>query len=58
MIVIGFVLLVAFILFEIFVAPKPLVTKAILKNRAFMAAAGTDVCTQMASGLRTVYWVT
>lgn len=56
MIVVGFVILIAFGLFESFVAPKPLMTKAIIKNRAFMAAVGTDICTQMASGLRTVYW--
>lgn len=56
MIVVGFVILIAFGLYESFIAPKPLMTKAIIQNRAFMAAVGTDVCTQMASGLRTVYW--
>ncbi|KAJ0275462.1 hypothetical protein COL940_008811 [Colletotrichum noveboracense] len=38
MIVIGFVILVGFVFFEVFFAPKPLMTKRILKNRAFIAA--------------------
>lgn len=56
MIVVGFVILFAFGIYEMFVSPKPLLTRRIIKNRGFTAAVGVDVCTQMASGLRTVYF--
>jgi Na+/melibiose symporter-like transporter len=56
MIVVGFMLMMVFVVHEIYIAPKPLMTKSIIQNRAFLAALGVDVCTQMASGLRTTYF--
>ena len=56
MIVIGFVLLVAFILFEAYVAPKPLMTKRILNNRAFIAAVIVYTFNQTASAVRNTYF--
>ncbi|KAJ0276557.1 hypothetical protein CBS470a_010717 [Colletotrichum nupharicola] len=51
MIVIGFVILVGFVFFEVFFAPKPLMTKRILKNRAFIAGVIIHTFNQMASSL-------
>ncbi|KAF4981720.1 hypothetical protein FZEAL_2522 [Fusarium zealandicum] len=56
MIVIGFVLLIAFVLFEIYLAPKPLMTKRILKNRTFLAAVVIYIFNQMASSVRNTYF--
>ena len=54
--VIGFVLLIAFGLYEYFVAPTPLTTANIWRNRAFIAAMGIDVSTQLASGVHSGYY--
>lgn len=55
MIVVGFVLLVIFILFEIHVAPKPLMTRRIMRNRAFIAAVTINIFSQCASSIRNTY---
>ncbi|KAF4950457.1 hypothetical protein FSARC_13194 [Fusarium sarcochroum] len=56
MIVMGFVILILFALFEMFLAPKPLMTKRILKNRAFIAGVIIHVFNQMASSVRNTYF--
>ncbi|KAF5512988.1 Siderophore iron transporter 3 [Colletotrichum aenigma] len=56
MIVIGFVILVGFVFFEVFMAPKPLMTKRILKNRAFIAGVIIHTFNQMASSVRNTYF--
>lgn len=56
MLVVGLVLLAAFTAFEMFVAPKPLTPKRILKNRAFLAALVVNVFNQMASATRANYF--
>ncbi|KAL0930074.1 siderophore iron transporter [Colletotrichum truncatum] len=56
MIVMGFVILIIFILFEHFLAPKPLMTKRILKNRAFIAGVIIHTFNQMASSVRNTYF--
>jgi hypothetical protein len=55
MLVVGFVLLIAFVLFEVYLAPKPLMTKRILQNRTFVAAALIFTFNQMASATRNTY---
>jgi MFS family permease len=55
MLVIGFVLLIAFVLFEAYLAPKPLMTKRILKNRTFLASVTIYTFNQMASAVRNTY---
>ncbi|CAI6059166.1 unnamed protein product [Clonostachys chloroleuca] len=56
MIAVGFVILIIFILFEVFLAPKPLMTKRILKNRAFIAGVIIHTFNQMASSVRNTYF--
>ncbi|KAF0315320.1 hypothetical protein GQ607_017464 [Colletotrichum asianum] len=56
MIVIGFVILAGFVFFEVLVAPKPLMTKRILKNRAFIAGVIIHTLNQMASSVRNTYF--
>ncbi|KAH0845049.1 hypothetical protein AYO21_01689 [Fonsecaea monophora] len=56
MLVVGFVLLITFIIFEIYLAPKPLMTKRILKNRTFGAAVAIYTFNQMASSVRNTYF--
>lgn len=56
MLVIGFVLLIAFVFFEIYLAPKPLMTKRILNNRAYLAAVNIYIFNQMASSVRNTYF--
>ncbi|KAH6838394.1 major facilitator superfamily domain-containing protein [Chaetomium sp. MPI-CAGE-AT-0009] len=55
MLVVGFVLLVAFVLYEVYLASKPLMTKRILKNRTFLAAVTIYTFNQMASSTRNTY---
>jgi MFS family permease len=55
MLVVGFVLLIAFVLFEVYLAPKPLMTRSILKNRTFLAAVSIYTFNQMASAVRNTY---
>lgn len=56
MLVVGFILLIAFILYEVYVAPKPIMTKRILQNRAFLAAGIVTSFSQMASATRNTYF--
>lgn len=56
MLVIGFVLLGAFVAFEVYVAPKPLMTKRILHNRTFLASGAIYTFDQMASATRNTYF--
>lgn len=56
MLVTGFVILGIFTLFEIFVAPKPVMTKQIFRNRAFICALLVDVTGQMGSATRSNYF--
>lgn len=56
MLVIGFVLLIVFVLYETCVASKPLMTKRILKNRTFLAAVNIYTFNQMASAVRNTYF--
>ncbi|CAG9955496.1 unnamed protein product [Clonostachys rosea f. rosea IK726] len=55
MLVVGFVLLIAFVLFEMYLAPKPLMTKHIIKNQTFLAAVTIYTFNQMASSVRNTY---
>lgn len=54
--VMGFVLLAAFAVFEIYWAPKPLMTKRILRNRTFLASVTIYTFNQMASSVRSTYF--
>ena len=56
MIVVGFVILGLFILFEVFLAPKPIMTKRMFNNRALMCALIVDTISQMASATRNNYF--
>ncbi|KAK6225845.1 hypothetical protein QIS74_01892 [Colletotrichum tabaci] len=56
MLVVGFVLLVAFILYEMYLSPKPLMTKRIIQNRTFLAAVTIYTFNQMASAVRNTYF--
>ena len=52
---VGFALLVGFVFFEVFVAPKPLMTRRLLRNRTFLAAVTISTFNQMASAVRNTY---
>lgn len=56
MLVVGFVILGAFVLFEMYVSPKPLMSHRILRNRAFIAAVVIDVFAQCSSAVRNTYF--
>lgn len=56
MLVVGFVLLIAFVLFEIYLAPVPLMTQRVLKNRAFIAGVVVFTFNQTASSVRNTYF--
>ncbi|KAM0268963.1 hypothetical protein ACHAPA_004563 [Fusarium lateritium] len=56
MIVVGFVILILFGLYEYFLAPKPLMTKSILQNRAFIAGVIIHIFNQMSSSIRNTYF--
>ncbi|OCF31068.1 hypothetical protein I316_07339 [Kwoniella heveanensis BCC8398] len=56
MLIVGFVILGIFVLFEIYVAPKPLMTRRILRNRAFLAAVVIDIFNQCSSSVRNTYF--
>ncbi|RMJ17491.1 hypothetical protein CDV36_002846 [Fusarium kuroshium] len=56
MLVVGFVLLIVFVLFEMYLAKKPLMTKRIIKNRTFLAAVTIYTFNQMASSVRNTYF--
>ncbi|KAG4422214.1 hypothetical protein IFR04_004594 [Cadophora malorum] len=56
MLVIGCVMLIVFVLFEICLAPKPLMTKRFLKNRTFLAAFTIyHIFNQTTSAVRNTY---
>ncbi|WWC89100.1 uncharacterized protein L201_004018 [Kwoniella dendrophila CBS 6074] len=56
MLVVGFVILILFGLYEIYLSPKPLMTRRILFNRAFLAAVVVSIFSQMASSVRNTYF--
>lgn len=56
MIVMGFVCLIIFVLFEMLLAPKPIMTKRIMNNRAFVAGVVIHTFNQMASSVRNTYF--
>lgn len=56
MIVLGFVFLFVFAAFEYFLAPKPLMTRNILNNRAFIAGVIIHTFNQLASAVRNTYF--
>jgi hypothetical protein len=56
MLVVGFVILGLFAAFEIFIAPKPIMTRRIFKNKAFICALIVDVTGQMGSSTRATYF--
>jgi hypothetical protein len=55
MVVVGFVLLIGFVIFEVYFAAKPLMTKNILQNRTFIAAAVIYTFNQTASSVLNTY---
>jgi MFS family permease len=56
MITVGFVCLIIFVLFEVFVAPHPIMTKRVINNRAFIAGVFIHTFNQMASSVRNTYF--
>lgn len=56
MIVMGFVSLLLFGVYEIFLAPRPFMTRRILHNRAFIAGVIIHIFNQMASSVRNTYF--
>jgi MFS family permease len=56
MLVTGFIILGLFAAFEVFVAPKPIMTRRIFRNRAFICALLVDVFGQMGSATRGNYF--
>ncbi|PHH77621.1 hypothetical protein CDD83_4101 [Cordyceps sp. RAO-2017] len=56
MLVVGFALLPAFVLFEVYLAPRPLMTRRILRNRSFLSAVTIFTFSQMASSVRNTYF--
>lgn len=56
MLVVGFVLLIAFVLFEMYLAPVPLMSQRVLKNRAFIAGVIVFTFNQTASSVRNTYF--
>ncbi|KAF2449848.1 MFS general substrate transporter [Karstenula rhodostoma CBS 690.94] len=56
MLVVGFVILAFFVLFEVFLAPKPIMTRRMFNNRALMCALLVDTTSQMASATRNNYF--
>ncbi|KAF2622402.1 MFS general substrate transporter [Macroventuria anomochaeta] len=56
MLVVGCIVLGLFAAFEILVAPKPIMTRRIFRNRAFICALVVDVTGQMGSSTRATYF--
>ena len=54
--VVGFVVLVLFIAFEIHAAPKPIMTKRIIQNKVFLAGLGANLFDQMTTALSGNYF--
>lgn len=53
---VGFALLIGFVLFEMYLSPKPLMTKRIMNNRTFLAAVTIYTFNQMSSSVRNTYF--
>jgi MFS family permease len=56
MLAVGFVIMGMFAAYEIFWAPKPVMSRRILFNRAFLAAVTINIFSQMASSVRNTYF--
>jgi hypothetical protein len=56
MLVVGSILLIAFIVWEWRFAPSPMLTKKLLTNRTFLLAVTIDFFYFMAGNLRSLYW--
>ena len=56
MLVVGCVTLIFFGIYEVYLAPKPLMTRKIIYNRAFICALLVNVTNQMASSTKFVYF--
>lgn len=56
MLVVGFVLLAGFVLYEKYLSPKPVMSKRIMNNRTFAAAVVIFTFNQMASSVRNTYF--
>lgn len=56
MLVVGFVILGLFAAFEVWVAPKPVMSSRMFRNRAFICALITDTFSQTASATRNNYF--
>lgn len=56
MLVVGFVLLIAFVLYEMYLAPVPLMSQRVLNNRAFIAGVIVFTFNQTASSVRNTYF--
>lgn len=56
MLVVGFVLLIAFAIWELYAAPIPLAPRRILLNRAFQIAILVDILTMFASFIEALYF--
>ncbi|KAE8343386.1 hypothetical protein BDV24DRAFT_129168 [Aspergillus arachidicola] len=52
----GFAILVLFVVFEIYLAPKPMMTKRIIANKVFLAALGANLFDQMTTTLGSNYF--
>lgn len=55
MLVVGFVLLIVFGLYEKYISPKPVMSQRIMNNRAFAASVTIFTFNQMASAVRNTY---
>lgn len=56
MLVVGIFILVLFGLYEYYIAPKPLMNRRVLCNKAFLCALAVSVTNQMASSTKFVYF--
>ncbi|OGM49769.1 siderophore iron transporter [Aspergillus bombycis] len=52
----GFVTLALFVAFEIYIAPRPIMTKRIIANKVFLAALGANLFDQMTTTLGSNYF--
>ncbi|KAE8373865.1 major facilitator superfamily domain-containing protein [Aspergillus bertholletiae] len=52
----GFVILMLFVGFEMYIAPKPMMTKRIIGNKVFLAALGANLFDQMTTTLGSNYF--
>ncbi|KAE8361478.1 major facilitator superfamily domain-containing protein [Aspergillus caelatus] len=52
----GFVILALFVAFELYIAPKPMMTKRIIANKVFLAALGANLFDQMTTTLASNYF--